>query len=290
MENQLRTFCIISDDRVFNAQSPNIFNAAFKHAGINGVYVPFMVQENELGQALESLKIFNIAGANITVPYKERAIAYLDILSEGANIIRSINTITIKDGLLKGFNTNAIGFMKAMEEVGYQPSGRASLVFGTGGAARAVVFMLNWLRAAPIFVVGRNIEKSRALVRELGGEALSIEDVDSQIIGAELLVNATSVSSPTESQKMALLCEKLKIKNCRWVMDLNYGRRANFWMDLAQRLGVRFMDGLPMLTHQASRSFSLWTGIQISPAVFLSGLDTTISRHSGHSVAKTRNT
>ncbi len=273
MENQTSIFCILSDERVFNAQSPNIFNAAIRHTGINGTYVPFMVLENQLGQALQCLKVLNVAGVNITVPYKERAIAHLDILSEGANIIRAVNTITIKDGVLKGFNTNAVGFMKALEDIRYDAAGKASLVFGTGGAARAVVFMLKWLRADPIFVIGRNMEKSKALVNELGGEALSLEEIASESFTTELLVNATSVSSPDESQEMATLVEKMRISNCKWVIDLNYGRQDNFWLDLAHKLGTRFMDGLPMLAHQASRSFSLWTGIQIPPAVFLSGLD-----------------
>jgi shikimate dehydrogenase len=272
LKTPTRIFCIISDERVFQTQSPHIFNAAIKSAGINGSYVPFMVFEKQLGQALEGLKVFNIAGANITVPYKEKAITYLDVLSEGANIIRAINTITIKDGVLKGFNTNAVGFMKALEETGFQAAGKASLVFGTGGAARAVIFMLNWLRADPIFVVGRDIEKTKAITRELGGEALSLEDVISENITAELLINSTSVSSPDESQEMADLVEKLKIRRCSWIIDLNYGRQDNFWQGLAQKLGIHFMDGLPMLAHQASRSFSLWTGIQIAPEVFLSGL------------------
>lgn len=272
MENQALTFCILSDNRVFNTQSPHIFNMAIRHAGLKGVYVPFMVLENQLGQAFESLKIFNINGANITVPYKEKAIAHMDILSEGANIIRAINTVTIKDGIIKGFNTNAIGFMKALEETGYQAGGKAALVFGNGGAARAVVFMLKWLQAEPIFVAGRNIEKSKALVSELGGEALSLEETVSESLGAEILINATSVSGAEESPEMAVLAEKLRLPRCQWVIDLNYGRQDNFWFGLALKLGTRFMDGLPMLAYQASHSFALWTATQVPPAVFLSGM------------------
>ena len=213
MKNETLNFCILSDERVFHAQSPNIFNAAIRYAGFNGIYVPFMVRENDLGQALQGLRVLNFAGANITVPYKEKVVADLDILSEGARIIRAVNTITIKDGILKGFNTNAVGFMKALEDVGYNASGKPSLVFGTGGAARAVVFILNWLKAAPIFVVGRSIEKSKALVSELGGEAVTFENIMSETVNAELLVNATSVSTSRESFDMAAAIEKLKIKN-----------------------------------------------------------------------------
>ncbi len=271
METFIRTFCILSDERVFQARSPDIFNAAIRYAGIKGVYVPFMVKENQLGQAIQSLKIFHIAGANITVPYKEKAIAYLDVLSEGANIIGAVNTITINDGVLKGFNTNAVGFMKSLEEAGCSVPGKPSLVFGTGGAARAVVFMLKWLRAEPVFIAGRNIEKTKALARDLGGEALTFDDIALENVFVEYLINATSVSSSEESQEMANFLEKLKINGCSWVIDLNYGRRKNIWQDLAYQLGSRFMDGLPMLAHQASRSFALWTGIQVPSKIFLTG-------------------
>jgi shikimate dehydrogenase len=273
LESKILTFCILSDERVFHSQSPNIYNNAIRHCGVQAAYVPFMVFESQLGHALQSLEVFNIAGANVTVPYQEKAIPYLDSLSEGANIIRAINAITIKNGVLKGFNTNALGFMKAMEEAGCRIAGQSAMVFGTGGVARAAVFMLNWLRAEPVFVVGRSIEKSKMLVNELGGEALSLEDMPYEKFVAELLINATSVSSPEESPEMAALVEKINIKDCQWVIDLNYGRQDNFWVNLAHKLDTRFMDGFSMLAHQASLSFFLWTGIQIPSLVFLAGLD-----------------
>ena len=87
----MNVYCIISDERAYRSKSPAIFSAVFKRAGINGAYVPFVVKPENLGQALQSLRVLNIAGANVTVPYKETVIPYLDVLSEGANIIGSIN-------------------------------------------------------------------------------------------------------------------------------------------------------------------------------------------------------
>ena len=267
-----RVFSIISDDRVFRTKSPAMFNAALEHSGIDGVYVPLEVAPENLGQAVKSMVWLNFAGANITVPYKEKVMPYLDILSEGANIIRAVNTITIENGQLKGYNTNAIGFMKAMEEVGFQPADRSILVFGAGGAARAVVFILNWLKAKPIYVAARNISKAKSLCKDLGGEPVSLEDLTSRQLSANLLVNATSVSSPEESPEMAHMLDGLGISDCRWVVDLNYDRADNFWQGLALRMGTPFMDGLPMLAQQASKSFALWTRLQVPPKVFLSGL------------------
>jgi shikimate dehydrogenase len=272
--SDLRTkvFCILSDQRVFRTKSPAMFNAAIKHAGINGIYIPLMVEPGEVGKAIRSLRVLNMAGANITVPYKEKVISHLDILDEDAQIIRAINTITIDNGVLKGINTNAIGFKKAIEEVGYHAENKAALVFGSGGAARAVVFMLNRLRAKPIFITGRNQKTVKNLADDLGGEAISFDELNSLKIMANLVINATSVSGHDESPEMALLAENLRLKNCQWIIDLNYGRSKYIFRDLAQKIGTRFMDGIPMLAHQASASFALWTGIRIPPTVFLSGL------------------
>jgi shikimate dehydrogenase len=267
-----RVYCIISDERVFRTKSPAMFNAAIAHSGINGVYVPLMVEPPNLEQATRSLLALNFAGANITVPYKERVIPYLDILSEGANIIQAVNTITVENGQLKGYNTNAIGFMKAMEEVGFQPADKSVLVFGAGGAARAVVFILNWLRAKPIFVAARDLTKAEKIAEDFNGEAISLDDLKFRKISANLVVNATSVSTREESPEMAEIAEQIEIADCQWLVDLNYGRSDNFWQDLALKAGTRFMDGLPMLAQQASKSFALWTRLQVPPAVFLSGL------------------
>jgi shikimate dehydrogenase len=272
--SDLRTkvFCILSDQRVFRTKSPAMFNAAIKHAGINGIYIPLMVEPGELGKAIRSLRVLNMAGANITVPYKEKVISYLDILDEDAQIIRAINTITVDNGILKGFNTNAIGFKKAIEEVGYHAENKAALVFGSGGASRAVVFMLNRLRAKPIFITGRNQKKVKNLADDLGGEAIFFDELKSRKITANLLINTTSVSSHDESPETASLVENLRLKNCQWIIDLNYGRSKYIFRDLAQKIGTRFMDGIPMLAHQASESFALWTGIRIPSTIFLSGL------------------
>ena len=270
----LRTmvFCILSDRRVFRTKSPAMFNAAIKHSGINGVYIPLMVSPGDLGKALHSLRVLNMAGANITVPYKEKVIAYLDILSEDAETIQAVNTITIGDGILKGFNTNAFGFKKALEEVGYHAENKSALVFGSGGAARAVVFTLRCLNANPIFITGRNQQAAKKLADDLGGEVISFPELNNRNTSSSLLINATSVASQDESPEIAVLVENLRLKNCQWVIDLNYGRSNYIFQDIAQKIGTRFMDGIPMLAHQASASFALWTGIQIPPKVFLSGL------------------
>ncbi len=271
-EMQMKVFCILSDERAFRSKSPAMFSAVMKQVGINGVYVPFMVDKNNIGQAMQSLRVLNIAGANVTVPYKEMVIPYLDVLSEGANIIGAINTIVRKGEVLKGYNTNAIGFMDALNDANFDVVGKTALVFGTGGAAKAVVFILNWLRANSIVVVGRSEEKTRKIVSSFGGEVKLLESLEGQSIPADIVVNATSVSSPDESPELAVLVGRLEVPGCELVFDLNYGRSQNFWQDMAQSREIRFMDGLSALAYQAKRTFALWTGIQVPPEEFKKAL------------------
>ena len=269
----MKVYCILSDERAYRSKSPTMFETVLKRLGIDGAYVPFMVKSENLGQACQSLRILHIAGANVTVPYKELVIPYMDVLSEGANIIGSINTIVRNGDELKGYNTNAIGIMDALNKAGFDPEEKSALVFGTGGAARAVVFILNWLRTNSVFVTGRNDEKTRQLVNRIGGEAISFTGLQEQTPPVELIVNATSVSSPDESPEMASLVATLQVPDCQLVLDLNYGRIHNFWQDLAQRNNIGFMDGLSPLAYQARRTFSLWTGVQVPPEEFLKALN-----------------
>ncbi len=269
----MQVYCILGDERVMRSKSPLIFSTVLKRIGLKGTYVPFKVDPHGIGSALQSIRVLNIAGASITIPFKEKVIPYLDVLSEGANIIGAINTIVRKDDILKGYNTNAIGFMDALNDSGFDVEGKSALVFGTGGAARAIVFILNWLRTTSIFVVGRDSEKTLQIVDRFGGEAVPIHDLANRTLAVDIVVNATSVSSPDESSNMALLLEKLRIKNCELVVDLNYGRSENLWQELALRNGSRFMDGLSSLAYQCRRTLALWTGIQVPPEEFLKALE-----------------
>jgi len=268
----MKVYCILSDERAYRSKSPAMFTTVMQRQGIRGMYVPFKVQPEEVGKALESLKTLGIAGANVTIPYKQAVIPYLDILSEGANVIGAINTIVITGEELKGYNTNAIGFMDALDSVDFNPEGKSALIFGTGGAARAVAFILNWLRTDTIVVAGRSDEKVQQLVKRFGGEGATLESLGKDI-NADILVNATSVSSPDESPEMAALVADLNIKGCELMVDLNYNRPQNFWQDMARDKDIRYMDGLVPLAYQARRTFALWTGLQLPPEEFINAIN-----------------
>lgn len=267
-----RVFCILGDERVFASQSPAVFNRVMTKAGINATYVPFQVEAKYLGDAVRSLRILNIAGTNITVPYKEAVIPYVDVLSESANIIGAINTIAMAGDQIKGYNTNAIGIMDALEDIDFNPAGKKALILGAGGAAKAVAFVLNWLKAEKIFIAGRNGPKARNVASRVRGIPLSLDDLTNDPVAAHIIVNATTVSSAAESHKMAGLTKDLDISGCELIFDLNYGRDPNIWESMAKNHNIRFMDGLPTLVHQARNSLALWTGIDVAAEEFKNAL------------------
>ncbi len=266
-------FCILSDERVFSSKSPAVFSQVMKQVGINGSYVPFMVEPNKIGEAMSSLRTLHIAGANVTVPYKETIIPFMDSVSESATIIGAVNTIARNKDKLKGYNTNAIGLMDALEEIQFDPAGKTALILGAGGAAKASEFVLKWLKADKIFIAGRNEARVRQVAVRASGEFLMIDELLDHDIPVDILINATTVSSREESPEYADIAEKLKLPNCELIFDLNYGRKENFWQEKARKNGIMFRDGLLTLIHQAKNSLSLWTGLEIETDAFRKALE-----------------
>jgi shikimate dehydrogenase len=273
LETRTQVYCILGDERSHRTRSPQLFSAILQRMGIKGAYVPFSVAADQIGQAVDAIRILNLAGANVTVPFKEAVIPYMDIMSEGARFIGAVNTIVRKDETLKGYNTNAVGFMEALADVDFDVPGKRAVVFGTGGAAKAVVFILNWLQAAEIVVVGRQRAKAQLLTDNLGGQPVGLDTLSGRI-GTDIVVNATSASDAQAAPGLAKQMDTLQLSGCRLVVDLNYGYPNNLWQRLADTHGIRFIDGLIVLAHQARRTIALWTNRQVPTAEFLRVLET----------------
>lgn len=268
----MKIFCIFSDERAFRSKSPVMYNAVFRKIGISAVYVPLKVYPDDLGGAMQSLKTLNFSGANVTIPYKSAVIPFMNVLSEGANIIGAVNTIIRSGDELKGYNTNAIGFMDTLEEKQFDVTGKKALVFGSGGGARAVVFILNWLRADAIAIAGRTASRVRHIVSHIGGEAVELDHLRENTDPADIIINTTPVSSPEDDPGFYEFIKSQSFTGCELIIDLNYNRPDNFWQEKARRLDIPFIDGLTPLAHSARRTLMLWTRIDVDPAEFMTAL------------------
>jgi shikimate dehydrogenase len=270
----MRVFGLLGDKRVVRSLSPRMHNAVLARHGLDGVYVPIAVEPAQVEQAVRSFKHTSLAGVNVTVPHKEAVAPLLDSLSPQARALGAVNTIVFRGAELVGHNTDVDGFTAALKEAGFSPRGRPALVFGAGGAARAVVLALINAGAAEVTVASRTPARTRRLAEDLGARALDISLAHAVSAGCELVVNATPVSSRRESPEMAELALGLKLgEACRLVVDINYGRSRTFWEEAALAHGLPFLDGLAMLAHQARLSFKLWTGVDAPVAEFASALE-----------------
>ena len=136
---------------VRHSASPYMQTKAFLELNINAVYVPFEVQKEDLPQVIKSLKALNIKGINVTVPYKEVIVPYLDEIDKDALNIGSVNTIKIENKIAKGFNTDAPGFILALKEKNISVKDKNIIILGAGGTAKALGYILLKEEANNIF-------------------------------------------------------------------------------------------------------------------------------------------
>ncbi|NIA19179.1 MAG: hypothetical protein GWP07_01935 [Xanthomonadaceae bacterium] len=268
-KNAAKVFGFLSDARALTSKAPALYRVLMELAGLSGTYTAFMVDSGDLEAAVQGLGALNITGANIGVPYQEQIIPHIFALSEGAKIVGAVNTI-VRHGLYyKGYNTNALGLMDALGADGFKTAAcKSALVVGTGGAARAAVFVFNWLGIPSMVVTGRQLKNAKKIVTHIGGgQPNLLTSLADQPITANIVVNATTVSHVDEAPDLATLIHRINLCDCQMVVDFNYDKQPNIWHELADRQGVKFMDGLPILGHQAKHMLALfWPGLKISAA------------------------
>lgn len=272
MSSQYYKLALIGDQRALKSLSPRMHNHVLKKHGLAGEYGIMAVEMREVEQTVRAIADLGMRGANVTVPHKLTVMGHLNGLSNLARRIGAVNTIINEDGRLVGDNTDAGGFLDALAGAGFDAKGSTALLTGAGGASRALIVALVEA-GADLHVCARRDAQAAALVSELGGQAIAWDDMEKYAVKADLLVNAAAVSSPAEAPELAGRVAGLALPSGGLVCDINYGRVDNFWRDLAGARGCAFIDGLPMLVHQARRSFEIWTGVDAPAADFFEALE-----------------
>jgi len=257
----------IFGDPVSHSISPVMQGAALRALEIDMVYLAFRVAPADLGRAVEAIRTLGLRGVNITIPHKERVMGFLDDLDDTARALGAVNTIVNNNGTLKGYNTDAVGYIWSLEaETGFAPRGRTALIVGAGGAARAVVYGLASGGARRIIIANRTIARAEALAEELGAvcpgveiEAVSLdsEDMEGHLKEADLLVNATSLGMEGRG-RIELPLEALNSRAV--VSDIVYTPMETELLKKARVLGLATHGGLGMLVGQGAKSFEIWTG------------------------------
>ena len=257
----MKVYCVIGDQRVERSLSPIMHNSVFSSRGMDCKYVAFRIEPADLENAVLGIRSLNISGVNVTVPHKEVIVPFLDGLSDRVRAIGAVNTI-VRDGQsLIGHNTDAGGFGDLLDKYRVSPNNSDVVILGAGGATRAVLHSFIERGYKMVSVVNRTYKKSLELTAKLGGLAVPPENTAEALRNATLLVNTTSVSETVDGPSfIEIFSNETRFDKLRLVIDINYGRKTNFWASLAENNGAGFTDGLYMLAAQARRSFRLWTG------------------------------
>ena len=246
--------------------SPFIHNSAFEATNTNGVYLAWEVDATELAETVANIRRYQMYGINLSMPYKEQVIPYLDQLSEEACLIGAVNTVVNREGTLIGYNTDGKGFFKSLPS--FKISRKRLVLLGAGGAAKAILAqaILDGVSQISVFVRSSSMEKTRPYLEKIQNatgfrvDLFALEDVQDlqdSITKADLLVNATSVGMDGSSQPIPtsiVLPEKLL------VADVIYQPFETPFLKWARNQGNQSINGLGMLLYQAAEAFELWTG------------------------------
>lgn len=258
--------------------SPFIHNAAFKHDGIDMVYVAFDVAPERLGSAVEGLRALGMRGANVTIPHKEAVISLLDDVDLLASRVGAVNTIVNDQGRLSGYNTDVSGFTAAVQSVlSHGAHELQCLVVGAGGAARAVVAAMVEQGATKIRIHNRTPQRAHALCLAAASwgttvcETVSLEQLDEAVRTADLLVNATPSGLADGIKEVPFPVDT--IHSGQVVVDLAYNVTTTTLVRTARGMGAMAIDGREMLIMQAAASYRLWTGVQPSLDVMKRSID-----------------
>jgi shikimate dehydrogenase len=255
--------------------SPLIHNTALEETGLPYYYTIFNVADNSLlGDALNGAVALGIAGFNVTIPYKQAVVPFLDELSPEASLIQAVNTIVNSNGRLSGHNTDIAGFASPLLRYRNEISGKPVCIFGSGGAALAAIEAFRvYFSVQEILLFVRDRKKallmlenckSKEIVRAVpltelqNGNAEYLEKLGNSAV----LVNATPIGTKGRSDeiKSIIPLDAGLIHKGQIVYDMVYNPFETPLLAAAKKAAAETIPGIEMLIGQAARSFELWTG------------------------------
>ena len=254
----LKTFAVIGDP-IDHSLSPTIHNAAYRQLGLECTYIAYRIPKGQLDVEIDSLKKIKISGFNVTIPHKINVMEYLDELDENCKTIGACNTVINDDGNLKGYNTDMDGFLEPIKNRNISIHDSNILLFGAGGAARAIIAGLAKEKARHVTIVNRTTEHGLQL-KEFSGsiglnsEVKTIEEMNEFHADYDLIINSSSLGLKNESSPIPI-----KIINQETVVyDIVYKPVNTELIKESKKKNAEIIYGYEMLLGQAVRSFEIW--------------------------------
>jgi len=244
-----------------HSKSPQMQLAGLKYLGIDGSYEKFEIDQENFEFEITGL-IRSLDGLNITIPYKEMIIKYLNIVDPLVERIGAANTIEVRDGKIYGFNTDYYGFKKSLEN--YDLKNSQVSILGSGGASKAIIAALEDIGVSTINVYVRNLKKASESLPNLARRSINIKLFTEQenLSDSKLIVNCTPVGQGRLSEGLPLSINQInELKPDTIVYDLIYEKTKLLKASLDR--GLRAIDGSDMLILQGVQSLSIWTKCNI---------------------------
>ena len=253
-----KSFAVIGDP-IDHSLSPNIHSAAFREMALDSSYIAYRIPKGELEEGIEGLKKINIYGFNITIPHKIEMMRYLDKMDEACSLIGAVNTVTNKDGILKGYNTDMDGFLEPFKKRKLTIANSKVLLIGAGGAARAIVAGFAKEKVKSITIANRTLENANSLSEfakriGLNSNAMETKQVKDTAKNYDIIVNATSVGLRNEPSIISLQ----GINEKTIVYDIVYMPMNTDFIKKAKEKNAIIIYGYEMLLGQAVRAFEIW--------------------------------
>lgn len=246
--------------------SPYIHNSLFDAAGLDAVYLPVTVPPERLGSVTDVFRSC-FSGFNVTIPYKEKILPFLDDVDEAARVCGAVNTVEIRNGRMIGHITDGVGMLRAIEEKGVETHQADVLILGGGGAARVAGYAFLSRGGRVTFAV-RDTQKGDALAHALaktqqdGLRRLSVRLLADCAEAHDILINCTPVGMYPHVDVCPVSADV--IARCRAVFDAVYNPRETRLLALAKQNGLPAIEGLGMLFYQAVEAQKFWFGDRVA--------------------------
>lgn len=267
--NGITRTCGLIGNPVAHTLSPIIHNNLAEKCNRNLVYVPFLVENDNLSAAVKGAYALQVLGLNVTVPYKEKVMNYLSSIDALAKEINAVNTLVYTEDGYKGYNTDILGLRRAMKQDDIIMEGKTVCILGAGGAAKAAAVLAVKEKAAKIYILNRTIENAAAMGQMLKNtygyeNVVSLKTEDHNKIEEQdiVAVQCTSVGLHP-NDKIAVIEEESFYKKVSVGLDIIYNPETTKFMSYVKEQGGRAYNGLKMLLYQGIIAFELWTDTSI---------------------------
>ncbi|QUL56427.1 shikimate dehydrogenase [Paenibacillus tritici] len=255
----------VMGDPIAQSKSPLMHGAALQALGLSGAYVPLHITPDKLGEAVQAIRTLGFRGVNVTIPHKVAVMEYLDRLDASAVDVGAVNTIVNDKGILTGFNTDGIGYVRSLKaEAAPELSGTRILVIGAGGAARGIVSALLKEQPASVLIVNRNQDRAQQLADSFAGRGAvagtGMDAVPSVIGGMDIVINTTSVGMYPHMEDMPI--DPAWLHEGMIVSDLIYNPLHTRLLTESLKRGCRIHGGLGMFVYQGAYALEYWTGME----------------------------